>query len=76
LSRIYFFLDDKTKKSIIKSEDASSSDEDNPEKSTKTNGKDEIWKVTDVYQTSSDDDDDEDDNDNRTNSHSRRLRSR
>ncbi|CAF0858845.1 unnamed protein product, partial [Rotaria sordida] len=68
---------EKHKKSIIKSDDISSSDEDNPEKSTKTNKKDEIWKVDDVYQTSSsDDDNDDDDDDNHGNSHNRRLRSR
>ncbi|CAF1067804.1 unnamed protein product [Adineta steineri] len=53
--------DERIKKTSIKPEDASSSDEDNPDKSSKTNEKDEKWKVTDVYQTSSEDDDDDDD---------------
>ncbi|CAF4606654.1 unnamed protein product [Rotaria sp. Silwood1] len=69
--------DEKNKKSVIKSDDVSSSDEDGPEKSTKTNQKDEIWKVDDVYQTSSsDNDNDDDDDDNHGNSNNRRLRSR
>jgi hypothetical protein len=73
---LFIFLDEKTKKHVSKSDDFSSSDEDAPEKSNKTNEKDEIWKVNDVYQTSSSEDDDEDDDDSRGNSRKRRLRSR
>ena len=65
--------------SLLKSDDISSSDEDSLEKSIKTNKKDEIWKVDDVYQTSSsgdDDDEDEDDDESRNHSRNRRLRSR
>lgn len=70
----YFILDEKNRKTKVQSDDLSSSDEDTPEKSTKAN-KDEIWKVTDVYQTSSSDDDD-DGNDDHEHSRNRRLRSR
>jgi hypothetical protein len=76
LSYNFSRLDEKHKKSILKSNDASSSDEDNPDKATKNNDKDQKWKVTDVYQTSSSDDDDDDDDDSRGHSHNRRLRSR
>ncbi|CAF4010981.1 unnamed protein product [Rotaria magnacalcarata] len=62
--------DDKHRKSVVKSDDVSSSDEDSPVKPTKTNNKDEIWKVDDVFPTSSSDDDDDDDS--RGDSHHRR----
>lgn len=67
------YLDEKNKKTVMKTDDIYSSDEDGPEKTSKTQKKDEIWKVDDVYQTSSSDDDDDDSHDD---SHNRRLRSR
>ncbi|CAF5161965.1 unnamed protein product, partial [Rotaria magnacalcarata] len=67
---IYYNVYDKHRKSVVKSDDVSSSDEDSPVKPTKTNNKDEIWKVDDVFPTSSSDDDDDDDS--RGDSHHRR----
>jgi len=52
--------DEKTKRSQVKSDDGSSSEDERPDK---TNEKDEKWKVTDVYQTDSSDEDDDDDDD-------------
>ncbi|CAF1654882.1 unnamed protein product, partial [Adineta ricciae] len=69
--------DEKLKKSLLKTEEGSSSDDDASEKPSKSNDNDVKWKVTDVYQTSSDDDDeDEDDEDSLGNARNRRLRSR
>lgn len=59
---------------MIKADDLSSSDDDAVgESAPKSRGKDEIWKVDDVFETSSSDADDDDD---RSRSGNRRLRSR
>ena len=77
-TNVFPFGKEKDRKSTIKSDDLSSSDDDGPaETSAKSKVKDEIWNVKDVYRTSSsegEDDDDDDDDDDR--SRNRRLRSR
>ena len=71
----FSFWKEKERKSVIKSDDLSSSDDDGPaENSAKSKVKDEIWNVKDVYRTSSSEGEDDDDDDDR--SRNRRLRSR
>jgi hypothetical protein len=70
------FLVDKSKHSLAKSDDLTSSDDEAVDVSKNVNEKDEIWKVTDVYETSSSEDGGDDDDDSQERSRQHRIRSR